>query len=147
MEELQKALQVAFATTYAFMLKAQNFHWNVEGPGFVQYHKLFGKIYDEVEDNLDDFAELLRAERARTPGSFSELATLSITKDSVGKLAVTEMLEDLYKDNGGVHMVLMTAYNLAEETKEIGVCTFIGERIEAHRKHGWMLYSSMQPEA
>ena len=28
MEELQKAAKIAFASEYAFVIKAQNFHWN-----------------------------------------------------------------------------------------------------------------------
>ena len=45
MEELQKASKVAFASTFSFYLKAQNFHWNVEGINFKQFHDLFGTIY------------------------------------------------------------------------------------------------------
>ena len=50
MEELQMALKRAFATTYAFLVKAENFHWNVVGANFQQHHELFGDIYDEVDD-------------------------------------------------------------------------------------------------
>jgi DNA-binding ferritin-like protein len=46
------ALKTAFASEYAFALKAQNFHWNVEGASFPQLHKLFEKIYKEVYTSL-----------------------------------------------------------------------------------------------
>jgi 5-methylcytosine-specific restriction endonuclease McrA len=46
MEELSKALKIAFASEFSFYLKAHYFHWNVEGADFSQYHKLFGKEYD-----------------------------------------------------------------------------------------------------
>ena len=39
MDALQQALKIAFATEYAFYLKAHYFHWNVEGADFYQYHK------------------------------------------------------------------------------------------------------------
>jgi starvation-inducible DNA-binding protein len=32
-------------------------HWNVKGPNFISLHKLFDKINEDVEDNVDDFAE------------------------------------------------------------------------------------------
>ena len=47
-ERFVNQLKIAFASQYAFALKAQNFHWNVEGSDFYQLHKLFEDIYDEV---------------------------------------------------------------------------------------------------
>ena len=55
------SLKTAFASEYAFALKAQNFHWNVEGASFPQLHKLFEEIYNAVYDGIDTFAEQLRA--------------------------------------------------------------------------------------
>lgn len=143
MEELQLALKRAFATTYAFLVKAENFHWNVTGPDFVQYHELFGKIYDEVDDELDDFAERLRAVRAYVPASFTQLSEHSAITDTLEILPQTEMVRVLYVDNGKVHQELLKAYALAEVHVEPGLCAFLSERIDAHRKHGWMLYSTM----
>jgi len=62
MDELRKALKIAFASEYAFFIKAQNFHWNVEGMFFEQFHALFGGIYEEVYENIDPFAENIRKE-------------------------------------------------------------------------------------
>lgn len=143
MEELKEALKCAFATTYAFLVKTENFHWNVVGPDFLQYHELFGKIYDEVDDELDDFAERIRAIRAYVPASFSQLAEYSSIEDTLEVLPKNEMLRVLYVDNGKVHTELLAAYVLAEGEGEHGLSAFLSERIDAHRKHGWMLYSSM----
>lgn len=143
MEELKLALKGAFATTYAFLVKSENFHWNVTGPDFVQYHELFGRIYDEVDDELDDFAEHLRAFRVYVPASFTQLAEHSAIADTLEVLPQNEMLRVLYVDNGKVHQELLKAYALAEAEMEAGLCAFLSERVDEHRKHGWMLYSSM----
>jgi starvation-inducible DNA-binding protein len=145
MDELKMALKRAFATTYAFLVKAENFHWNVTGPNFLQYHELFGKIYDEVDDDLDNFAERVRALRCFVPASFTQLSEYSTITDTLEILPPTEMVRTLYVDNGKVHAALMEAYGLAEQEYEAGLCAFLSERIDAHRKHGWMLYSTMQP--
>lgn len=144
MEELKLALKCAFATTYAFLVKAENFHWNVTGSDFLEYHELFGKIYDEVDDELDDFAEHLRALRCYVPASFSQLAEHSTITDTLEMLPKNEMLRTLYVDNGKVHEALLEAYSLAEQNMEHGLSAFLSERIDEHRKHGWMLYSSME---
>lgn len=146
MDELKQALKRAFATTYAFLVKSENFHWNVTGPNFLEYHELFGKIYDEVDDELDDFAERVRALRCWVPASFTQLAEYSSITDTLEVLPKNEMVRTLYVDNGKVHIELMTAYALAEEYGEIGLAAFLSERVDAHRKHGWMLYSSMAAE-
>lgn len=146
MEELKLALKRAFSTTYAFLVKSENFHWNVTGPDFMQYHELFGKIYDEVDDDMDDFAERLRAFRCYVPASFKQLSEHSSITDTLEVLPKNEMVRTLYVDNGKVHIDLLNAYALAEEQKELGLSAFLSDRVDAHRKHGWMLYSSMAAE-
>jgi len=143
MEELQTAVKRAFATTYAFLVKAENFHWNVTGADFFQYHELFGKIYDEVDDGIDEFAEHVRAVRAYVPASFSQLIENSAITDTLELLPKPEMLRVLYVDNGKVHEELIKAYALAERESEQGLAAFLSDRVDAHRKHGWMLFSSM----
>ena len=69
MDELHKAAKVAFSSTFAFYLKAHNFHWNVEGSNFPQYHKFFQKIYEEIWGTTDDIAEHIRSLGAYAPGS------------------------------------------------------------------------------
>lgn len=145
MEELHTALKKAFATTYAFLVKAENFHWNVTGVNFVQYHKLFGEIYDEVEDELDDFAETLRAQSIYVHASFQHLKEMSAVEDTLDILPAKEMLRVLYIDNVKVHETLLTAYQLAETYRKPDLCAFLSERIEEHRKHGWKLFSSLEP--
>lgn len=141
MEDLKISLKRAFATTYAFLVKSENFHWNVTGENFLEYHELFGKIYDEVDDELDDFAEHLRALRCWVPASFTQLSEHSAIADTLEVLPHNEMLRTLYVDNGKVHNTLLEAYSLGEQYGEHGLCAFISERIDAHRKHGWMIYS------
>lgn len=145
MEELHTALKKAFATTYAFLVKSENFHWNVTGVNFVQYHKLFGEIYDEVEDELDDFAETLRAQGIYVHASFQHLKEMSAVEDTLEILPAKEMLRVLYIDNVKVHETLLTAYQLAETYRKPDLCAFLSERIEEHRKHGWKLFSSLEP--
>jgi starvation-inducible DNA-binding protein len=33
--------KVVMADTFKFYLRAHGYHWNVEGPDFLQYHELF----------------------------------------------------------------------------------------------------------
>ena len=41
MDKFVNQLKIAFASQYAFAIKTQNYHWNVEGIDFYQKHKKF----------------------------------------------------------------------------------------------------------
>lgn len=140
MNELAK---LAFATHYHYLLKAQNFHWNVTGPDFLEYHELFEDIYTEVYDNLDKFAEHLRALGIFVPASFSEMLAISAIKDPLDYKTKDEMVECLYRDNGTLVRNLLDLYKSTEINEEYGFSSFIAERLAEHRKHGWQLYSSL----
>ena len=47
MDELIQALKIVLANHYAFSIKTQNFHWNVEGSNFPQYHLFFDTLYND----------------------------------------------------------------------------------------------------
>jgi starvation-inducible DNA-binding protein len=144
MEELVKAARVAFASEYSFFIKAQNFHWNVEGPDFLQYHDLFGKIYGEVYDSLDTFAEQIRGLGGYAPGSFQKFSMLSQIEDENNILDKTAMTAELLEDSLKIVKILKITFQRSEEFSEYGFSDFVAGRIDAHRKHQWMLRSSLK---
>ena len=141
---LAEVVKVAFASEFSFYLKAHNFHWNVEGPGFFQFHELFGKVYEEVYGSIDDFAEKIRAIGSYMPGSYTRFSHLSEIADEVDILSAEQMLHTLYQDNEQMLVILKMAYDFAEQAGEHGLSNFLAERMDAHRKHGWMLRASMK---
>lgn len=143
MEELQKAAKIGFASSFSFYLKAQNFHWNVLGNDFAQYHGLFGDIYAEVYGILDEYAEKIRTMDTFVPASFSRFSMLSQIDDEVEVLNIEQMKRTLLEDNEKIINILKLVYETSEKYKEFGFSNFIAERIDAHRKHGWMLKSSL----
>lgn len=142
MTTLVKAVKVAFATEYSFFLKAQNFHWNVEGSDFLEYHELFGKIYEEVYDSIDGFAERIRALGAYAPASFARFSMLTQVDDETDILPKDQMVAELLADNEKILSILKMTYDLCESAGEHGFSNFLAERMDAHKKHGWMLRAS-----
>lgn len=144
MENLAKAAKIAFASTFSFYLKSHQFHWNVEGSDFYQYHKLFGKIYEEVYESIDDFAEKIRSMGTRMPGSYTRFSMLSLIEDETAVLTKDQMVAELIQDNNKMIELLKMVFELSEDNKEHGFSDFIAGRIDSHRKHGWMLAASIQ---
>ncbi len=144
MEELHKAAKVAFASTFSFYLKAHNFHWNVEGSDFLEYHDLFGKVYEEVYESIDDFAEKIRSLGTYVPGSFTRFSMLTQIEDETNILAKEAMVAELLEDNEKIIKILKLVFQASEAEQEYGFSDFIAGRMDAHRKHGWMLRSSLK---
>ncbi len=144
MNELVKALKIAFSTEFSFYLKAHYFHWNVEGSDFLEYHDLFGKIYEEVYDSIDAFAENIRKLSSYTPGSYARFSMLSQIEDETNVLPKDQMLAELLSDNEKVLKVIKLVYDLAEREGQHGLSNFLAERLDAHQKHGWMLRASLK---
>jgi starvation-inducible DNA-binding protein len=144
MEELQKASKVAFASTFSFYLKAHNFHWNVEGIHFKELHDLFGAIYEEVYGSIDIFAEQIRSQGTYVPGSFQRFSMLTEIDDETNILPPEQMLQELLEDNEKIIKVLKLVFQESENNQEYGFSDFIAGRIDAHRKHGWMLRASLK---
>jgi starvation-inducible DNA-binding protein len=144
MDALQQALKIAFASEYAFYLKAHYFHWNVEGADFYQYHKLFGKIYEEVQNSIDDFAENIRKTGAYTPGSFTRFSVLSLIDDETAVLPAPAMITELLADSDKMAEMFRIVFQASEELGEHGLSDFLAGRQDAHRKHSWMLRSTLK---
>lgn len=142
-EQFHVALKAAFASEYAFYLKAQNFHWNVEGSNFPQYHELFGKIYEEVGGIIDDFAENLRKTGTYAPASFTKFSMLTTINDENGVPDPGSMLAELYNDSETMCDIFKAVYQLADQMGEYGLSNFFADRQDAHRKHSWMLRATL----
>lgn len=143
-EDLINGARVAFASEFAFYLKAHEFHWNVTGVHFQQFHALFETIYTEVYDIIDEFAEKLRSLGSYAPGSLSKLSVLSRVEDQTEVIPVGEMVQILLEDSDRMCVLLKVVYDQAEAAGEHGFSNFLAERMDAHRKHSWMLRSVLE---
>ena len=136
--------KVVLADSYKFTLLAQNYHWNVEGPFFSQLHELFGNIYEEVQGSVDRTAEHIRAMDSYTPASFKRFNELSTIGDEVSQIDDKAMLARLALANEAVLASIITCFDAANAENNQGLANFMAERQEAHRKHGWMLRSTLK---
>lgn len=144
MDELVQALKIVLANHYAYSLKAQNFHWNIEGPNFPQYHELFEKIYSEVYGSIDVIAERVRTLGAYTPGSFRRYSDLSQVEDQVEIPNAQSMLQKLLTDIQVIQTSIKSCYDLAEQSGNHGLSNLMAERQDAFAKHAWMLTATLK---
>ena len=135
MEQLVNAMKMLLATSYAFQLKAHNFHWNVIGADFKQYHELFGDIYSEVQSSIDPMAEEIRALGSYAPGSLSRFMEMSLVKDETAFPDARTMISRLLDDAKILKGALVDTFYISEEMRQPGLSDFISGRIDAMNKH------------
>lgn len=146
MNDLIQQMKVTLASTFAMYLKAHNFHWNVEGPNFSEYHKLFGDIYADLWGSVDDIAERLRTLDQYAPGSLSRFAQLSVIDDQINIPTAKSMVQELQSDNVKLIAELNKAFDLANKLNKQGIADYFAGRIDAHEKTGWMLRATAKSQ-
>ena len=142
MDKFANQLKIAFASQYAFAIKAQNFHWNVEGIDFYQKHKMFQKIYEETYGAVDDFAENIRKIKAYTPASLYRFSALSAVDDEVEILDPQAMVAELLRDAEKMQEIMKVLFTEAENLGHHGLSNFLADRQDAFAKHAWFLRST-----
>ena len=144
MEELMDTLKRYHATNFSFYLKLHFFHWNVEGMFFAQLHDFFGDLYNEVWTAQDAIAEQIRAIRGYAPGSLQRMKDLSMIDDQIDVPDTSQMLSIAMADNEKVIQTITDAYRAAEAGGELGLANFLQDRLDVHKKHGWMLRATLK---
>lgn len=141
---LEDILREVIANKFVMYFKAHSYHWNVEGVHFSQLHDFFGDIYTEVFGSVDTAAEELRALNQYAPISLMELYNhKSITEDSAKPETANNMLLNLAVANAEVIGSLNKLFTAASAANEQGLADFAAGRLDTHKKHAWMIKSSM----
>jgi len=141
MEKLIEQLKVILGTNFGLYLKAHNYHWNVEGNDFPQYHGFLDGFYNDVWNQSDDIAEHIRQLNAYAPGSFSRFLELSAIEEATTVPDALTMMTNLKMDNDRYIMQLRAGIVLADEANEPAVGNFLQDLLGAHQKKAWMLRS------
>jgi starvation-inducible DNA-binding protein len=143
MNELTTAIKVLLANATVMYYKAHQFHWNIEGIEFTQYHDFLGDLYTDVYNSVDPIAELLRKLDDYAPVSIDELYKYKTLEEETTRVVlISDILASLLKANEEVLASLNKVFTLAVAANKQGMADFIAGRIDAHDKHGWFLRAS-----
>lgn len=123
--------------------KTRNFHWNVEGPHFKQYHALFEEQYEALDEELDALAERIRALGRRSPGALKEFLALSTLKEALGKRTAPEMIAELLGDHEAFARALRSDIETCEKADDKASADFLTGLMEGHEKTAWMLRATL----
>ena len=142
MEQLIQQLKVILGTNFALYLKAHNYHWNIEGSNFPQYHDFLNGFYTEVFAQTDLIAEHVRYLDSYVPGSMERFLELADIEEAVDNIpSALSMMTQLKSDNDRYIIHLRAGVAAAEQANEPAVGNFLQDLLGAHQKKAWMLRS------
>ena len=142
MEQLIQQLKVILGTNFALYLKSHNYHLNIEGANFPQYHDFLNNFYNQVFAQTDPIAENIRYLDAYVPGSMERFLELSDIKEAVDAIpSPAMMMTELKEDNDRFIFHLRAGIVAADQAGEPAVSNFLQDILSAHQKKAWMLRS------
>ena len=143
---LSDNLKVLLASTQSFAIKSQNFHWNIEGSDFPQYHEFYDTLYNDVNDTIDKIAEYIRILGHYTPGSLQRYAELTIIEDQTkiprAQLMFAETLQDIEK----MIQLILPMFDEATNERQQGIANYMAELQDLYGKKAWFIRSILKKE-
>lgn len=144
----QKVIDVLggiIADQYILYTKTRNYHWNVTGEDFAQYHKLFEEQYSAIDEDIDAVAERIRALGGKSPATLSEFIKASTLKEHPGKyLSAKVMIANLLADHEAVIRNLRKDIEVCNDVDDTGTEDFLTQLMEKHEKTAWMLRATLE---
>ncbi|MET0634918.1 MAG: DNA starvation/stationary phase protection protein [Chitinophagaceae bacterium] len=139
--ELNKLL----ADEHILYNKTRNYHWSVEGPSFMEFHKLYEHQYTDLAETIDEIAERIRTIGHFAEGRLKEIIKLASLEEPE---APTEQKLQIANLEGDHEILIQRLRKLIvqfdEEFKDIGSSDFLTGLLKQHEKMAWMLRSYLR---
>ena len=139
-------LQELLSDEYVLYTKTRNYHWNVVGPHFNDYHKAFEDQYDGLSNDVDDVAERIRSLGSKAVSSLDEFQKNSKIKEHPGEYPDAKtMASNLLVDHETIIQNIREAIpKIGDEYGDVGTEDFLTSLMEKHEKTAWMLRSILE---
>jgi starvation-inducible DNA-binding protein len=141
-QAVANALNQLLADEHVLYNKTRNYHWSVEGPSFMEFHKLYEAQYTELAEMIDEIAERIRTIGHFAEGRLKELLKLAELDEPAPPTDQASQIRNLEGD----HEILIVRLrklvdDFEEKYKDKGSSDFATGIMKQHEKMAWMLRS------
>jgi len=131
-------LQTHLADLHMVYSHLHNFHWNVEGAHFFEYHEHLQEMYEDVAEKIDDVAERILQIGERPIANLVEYAQKSslqsLPSDAVG---VPQVASYVLSDLNHLISKLREGIKFCNESNDEGTMDFLVEMLRDYEKTRW----------
>ena len=140
----QQQLQQVFADNFVAYYRAHVAHANTQGRNFYSDHKLLGKIYEDLQAQIDTIAELLRTLGEFMPASLEQVVGTS--QISLAELMGTadQLLDEIRADLAELKSEYEDLIATAELDGHQEIANYAQDRVLQLAKYIWMLDSTLE---
>lgn len=137
------------ADEYVLYTKTRNYHWNVVGPHFPDFHRLFEAQYEELDSVIDETAERIRALGGWALGTLAEFSELARLAEHPGQYPGAQtMVSNLFRDHEAVIRTLREDLETcASDYQDAGTSNFLTDLMERHEKVAWTLRAVLEGQS
>lgn len=138
-------LQKYLANLGVLNVKLHNIHWNVVGNQFMRIHNFTEEIYDELFENFDEVAELLKMKKVMplsTMAEYLEIATIDEIKAK--DFLVKESLEIIKMDLESMKELATEIRNTADEEGDFETVAMFEDYVADLSKNIWFVEAMLQ---
>lgn len=136
-----KILNSLLADEFVLLTQTLNYHWNLIGPEFNDYHKLFDEQYKQIFEMIDEIAERTRSVGGLALGSMEAFKKhAGLNEDQGAPPAPKVMVKNLLAQHEALIIKLRNWVNdTAVENRDMGSSDFLTSIMAKHEKMAWML--------
>jgi starvation-inducible DNA-binding protein len=142
-QDIAGSMNAILADVFALYLKTKNFHWNMSGPHFRDYHLLLDEQADQLYAMTDSIAERIRATGGSTLRSIGHIARVQrILDNDADYVDPLDMLAELREDNAALTGRLREVHEVIDELRDIATASLIENWIDETERRVWFLFES-----
>ena len=137
---MEKQLNKFLADLVVMYHKLQHFHWYVKGGDFFQVHAKLEEYYDEINEDVDDVAEVMLQCKFKPVSTMKEFVKLSsITEPKSGFVSSATVLKAVLADYKHLLDSAKSIKTAADKAGNFLVSAKADDYIEQFSKVIWML--------
>ncbi|MDO7977552.1 Dps family protein [Oceanotoga teriensis] len=139
-KEIVEELNNYLADLNIFYGKLHNLHWNVEGKEFFTVHENVEKIYDKVNEEIDEIAERILTLGQRPKVKYSEYLEISNIKEIESKgYNGKEVIDVIISDFEYIINKIRNIIEKASENNDEVTADILTGSLAYYEKTAWML--------
>jgi DNA-binding ferritin-like protein len=138
------ALQEVFYNNFTAYYRSHVAHANITGRNFASDHSLLQGIYEELQDQIDILAELLRTLNEYMPCEIQFVLDQSTIGTGIFEGDSIELLSGVRDDLATLKSFYEELMVTAEADGHDEIANYAQERILALAKHIWMLDATLE---
>lgn len=139
------SLNQLLADEHILYNKTRTYHWSVEGPSFMEFHKLYEAQYKILAESIDQIAERIRTIGHFAEGRLKEIIKLATLDEPEAPTDQAKQIENLETDHETMIIKLRKLIkDFDEKYKDIGSSDFVTGLLKEHEKMAWMLRSYLR---